>query len=251
MIIGWLARFVVGERGLGSMPIFGGLTVRSWLTRFRRRLSTIPTLGSAEAYALWAGSYPPEAHNSFMRLEESTVRQQLPDLGGRRVLDAACGTGRYAQLARGRGASRVVGADSSLAMLRRGPGFPRARADLTALPFAAASFDVVICGLALGHLSPGQMPRALAELARVLDGRGTIVLSDFHPYLHWAGHRRTFTAPDGGRFNVEHHPHLVADYLRALAAAGLEVTELIEAPGMVEGREVPAVLVIAARPRRS
>jgi malonyl-CoA O-methyltransferase len=232
------------------MPIFGGFTVRSWLARLRARVSTTPTLGSAEAYSLWAASYPPEAHNSFMRLEESAVRQLLPDLGARRVLDAACGTGRYAQLARGRGASRVVGADSSLAMLRRAAGFARARADLTALPFAAAAFDVVICGLALGHLSPGQMPRAIAELARVLDGRGTVVLSDFHPYLYRAGRRRTFTASSGARFNVEHHPHLVADYFRALTAAGLGVTGLIEAPGTVHGRDVPAVLVIAARPRQ-
>ena len=96
------------------MPIFGGFTARSWLARLRARVSTTPTLGSAEAYSLWAASYPPEAHNSFMRLEESAVRQLLPDLGARRVLDAACGTGRYAQLAHGRGASRVVGADSRL-----------------------------------------------------------------------------------------------------------------------------------------
>jgi malonyl-CoA O-methyltransferase len=95
-----------------------------------------------------------------------------------------------------------VGADSSLAMLRRADRFARARADLTALPFAAATFDVVICGLALGHLSPGRLPRAIAELARVLDGRGTVVLSDFHPYLYRAGHRRIFTASSGARFNV-------------------------------------------------
>ncbi len=110
---------------------------------------------------------------------------------------------------------------------------------------------MVICGLALGHLSPGQMPRAIAELARVLDGRGTIVLSDFHPYLYRAGQRRIFTASSGARFNVEHHPHLIADYFRALTAAGLGVTGLIEAPGTVHGRDVPAVLVIAARPRQS
>jgi SAM-dependent methyltransferase len=232
------------------MPSFGGFTVRSWLARLRNRLSTIPTLGSAEAYSLWAASYPPEAHNSFMRLEESAVRQLLPDLGGRRVLDAASGTGRYGRLAGRQGARQVVGADSSQAMLRRGSGFPRLRADLTALPFAAATFDVVVCGLALGHLSPAQMPRAISEMARVLDGRGTLVLSDFHPHLYWAGHRRTFTAANGARFNVEHHPHLAGDYFRALTAAGLSITELVEAPGTVEGRDVPAVLVIAARPRR-
>jgi hypothetical protein len=36
-----------------------------------------------------------------------------------------------------------------------------------------------------------------------------------------------------------------------LTAAGLSVTELIEAPGTVHGRDVPAVLVIAARPRQT
>jgi malonyl-CoA O-methyltransferase len=222
--------------------------VGSWLGRLLGRVPTTRTLRPAEAYSLWAESYPPEAHNSFMAIEQAAVLEVLPALAGRRVLDVACGSGRYAQLALQRGAHQVVGTDSSRAMLARGAGFARLRADLTALPLRSASFDLVICGLALGHLPPQRMPQAIAEMARVVDRGGTVVFSDFHPYLYLTGHRRTLTLPSGDTYNVEHHPHLVADYFKAIRAAGLTVTALLEAKAEVTGRQVPSVLVVAAEP---
>ena len=122
-----------------------------------------------------------------MALEQRAVLEVLPALSGRRVLDLACGTGRYAQLALQRGASQVVGTDSNLAMLGRGSGFPRLRADLTALPFRFGSFDVIICGLALGHLPPDRMPTAIEEMSRVVD-RGALWCSAiFIPTSIWPG----------------------------------------------------------------
>jgi ubiquinone/menaquinone biosynthesis C-methylase UbiE len=186
-----------------------------------------------------------------MAIEQRAVLEVLPTLSGRRVLDLACGTGRYAQLALQGGARQVVGTDSSQAMLRRAAGFPRLRADLTALPFGSATFDVVVCGLALGHLPPNRMPAAIVEMSRVVDRNGGLVFSDFHPYLYLQGHRRTFTSRNGDRYQVEHHPHLIADYLAAIRAAGLTVTALVEAKAPVAGREALAVLVVAARPNRT
>lgn len=185
-----------------------------------------------------------------MALEQRAVLEVLPALSGCRVLDLACGTGRYAQLALNSDASQVVGTDSNLAMLGRGSGFPRLRADLTALPFRFGSFDVIICGLALGHLPPDRMPTAIGEMARVVDRGGTVVFSDFHPDLYLRGHRRTFTLANGDSYEVEHHPHLVADYLEAIRGAGLTVTALVEAKATAT-EEGPAVLVVAARPNRT
>src|SRR3954468_19380131 len=53
-----------------------------------------PTLAPAAAYALWAASYPPHAHNPLMLAEERAMLALLPaDLRGRKVLDAAAAAG--------------------------------------------------------------------------------------------------------------------------------------------------------------
>jgi SAM-dependent methyltransferase len=93
-----------------------------------------------------------------------------------RVLDLACGPGTYARpFARRLPAGRVVGLDLSRPMLAHAQRLRRAesltnldlvRGSALALPFAAASFDVVNCCGAL-HLFP-DVPRALAEVHRVL-----------------------------------------------------------------------------------
>src|SRR5512145_1210761 len=89
------------------------------LTRLRRLLPSRPirTLASLEAYACWAASYPPHAHNPLMQVEEQAMLNLMPDLAGRIVLDLACGTGRYSRLGLERGAHLAVGLDNSPAML--------------------------------------------------------------------------------------------------------------------------------------
>jgi malonyl-CoA O-methyltransferase len=179
-----------------------------------------------------------------MEIEQAEMLRLLPNVAGRSVLDLACGTGRYGLIAGQRGARRVVGADNSAAMLQRGGLRPAAEASMTALPFAANSFEVVICGLALGHLPPEAMRRAIAEIARVLRQGGTALFSDFHPYLYLKGGRRTFCAPDGTTYAAEHYPHLVADYFAAISAAGMAVSAISEPLRQVDGAEVPVVLVM-------
>jgi malonyl-CoA O-methyltransferase len=206
--------------------------------------TAVETLPSVEAYTLWSASYPPRAHNRLMEIEQAEMLRLLPEVAGRDVLDLACGTGRYGLIAQRVGASQVVGVDNSAAMLQRGALRLAVEASMTALPFAAASSDVVMCGLALGHLPPEAMRRAIAEIARVLRRGGTALFSDFHPYLYLRGGRRTFCAPDGTTYAVEHYPHLVADYFAAISAAGMTVTAISEPTWRVDEMEVPAVLVM-------
>jgi SAM-dependent methyltransferase len=106
--------------------------------------------------------------------------------GCKRILDAACGNGRYSKfLLRHADADAVVTAfDLSLQMLVRARGrlgkLPRgdkvsfAVADLTRLPYADGAFDAVVCGWALEHL-PDPEP-GLRELARVLRPGGKFLL---------------------------------------------------------------------------
>jgi malonyl-CoA O-methyltransferase len=199
------------------------------IAKLRKRwfAAAVPeTLSSLRAYDKWAKAYPPDAHNALMQAEQAAMLDLLPSLAGQVVLDLACGTGRYARLALERGASLAVGLDNSPAMLRANALPLRALATTEALPLPNGSWDGVICGLALGHLP--HLEASLREIARVLKPGGWALISDFHPFIFLNGQRRTFTAPDGSTYAVEHYAHLYADYHRAAAAAGLRVDALAE-----------------------
>jgi len=173
------------------------------------------------------------------------LERLLPELGGREVLDLGCGKGRIAAVAAAAGASRVVAADLSLAMLTGGKaedGIRRLASALPALPFRPASFDVVVCALVLGHVA--DLGAALAAIAAVLRRGGWLVLSDFHPEATRRGWERTFADPDSGRsFAIEHHLHLLSDYRAACRDRGLRL-EALEEPAW-DG--TPVAFVLRAR----
>jgi ubiquinone/menaquinone biosynthesis C-methylase UbiE len=101
---------------------------------------------------------------------------------GERVLDVACGTGVVARAAAARvgGDGRVAAIDINPAMLAvarsirlvRGATIEWHEGSALALPFGDHTFDVALCQLGLQFVpAPGV---ALAELRRVLDGRGRL-----------------------------------------------------------------------------
>jgi SAM-dependent methyltransferase len=187
-----------------------------------------PELGAADGYAIWSESYD-EPGNPIVAIEEAAVDGLLTELPAGRALDAACGTGRHARRLLELGHT-VSGVDLTPEMLERArisvPQATFAVADLRQLPFADASFEVVVCGLALAHLP--SLDGAVGELARVLAPGGRLVVSVLHPFQALLGWNAPFSAPDGSRGFVREHPHLHADYLAAFNAAGLEVTDCIE-----------------------
>jgi demethylmenaquinone methyltransferase/2-methoxy-6-polyprenyl-1,4-benzoquinol methylase len=102
----------------------------------------------------------------------------LVDVGpGDRVLDLACGTGDFSQLALARGA-RAIGLDFAGEMLhrarRRVAGGAFVQGDGAALPLADGVATVAACGFALRNFV--SLPEIFAELARVLAPRGRLVL---------------------------------------------------------------------------
>lgn len=208
-------------------------------------------LEPADAYARWAPCYPAEAHNTLMAIEEAAVVDLLPPTPGP-ALDLACGTGRYANVLRARGVVSVFGLDRSPEMLQRAkqggrPHFALVRGDLRALPFRRTTFDLVVCGLAVGDL--GELASAIAEAARVLRSRGWLVYSDLHPGGARAGWQRTFEDERGRQWAVRHHVHDIADHLAACRDAGLVVDAVHEPLIAVPHRFFgwPAALVIRAR----
>jgi SAM-dependent methyltransferase len=106
---------------------------------------------------------------------------------GMRVLDAGCGSGRHLCEAFRTPGVDVTGADLNWVDLCKAKGilFLMARekpgkwivtnADIVHLPYAAASFDVVVCSEVLEHLPEGKA--AVAELVRVLKPGGDLVVT--------------------------------------------------------------------------
>ena len=111
------------------------------------------------------------------------IRPEAFDVRGcKSILDAACGDGRYSRflLRRADPDALVTSFDLSRGMLARARSrlksdrITQVVADITALPYADASFDAIVCGWVLEHL-PDPAP-GLRELARVLQPAGKLLL---------------------------------------------------------------------------
>ncbi|HYN84780.1 MAG TPA: class I SAM-dependent methyltransferase [Pyrinomonadaceae bacterium] len=135
----------------------------------------------AEAYASVIDTKP---HNAMC--ERPATLSLLPDVAGRRVLDAGCGPGVYSEWLVGRGAE-VLALDASpkmvgLARQRLGARAEVRVADLGApLDFVESeSFDVVLSPLVLDYVEDWAGP--LSEFHRVLRAGGHFVFSLTHPF---------------------------------------------------------------------
>lgn len=118
---------------------------------------------------------------------EAATHHLLEPLGlpGRRVLDLACGAGRYGAAVARRGAA-VVGLDLSAVLLAKGqrdaPELALVRGHMRHLPFTAACFDLVLCMFtSFGYMESATEDRAvLGEIRRVLRPGGLLVLDLFN-----------------------------------------------------------------------
>jgi len=212
-----------------------------------------------EAYERWAPIYPPVAHNPLMRAEQRSMLEVFPDVEGGRVLDLACGSGRYCQLLREANAAELVALDFCVPMLEQVAVASRVRASMMQLPFQPAVFDAVVSGLAVGHAT--DIHQWMSEVARVLRPGGSLLYSDFHSEAIGAGMTRSFKDTTNVTRTVPHQVYDVACQRDAMAAAGLTVETLTEIRMGIELTEafpgservyrewhgVPVVLVVRAR----
>jgi SAM-dependent methyltransferase len=141
---------------------------------------------------------------------------------GARALDAGCGTGFQTRLL-GELGWRAHGVDLSGGLLavarRRLPTARLARGTVEALPYADASFDVVVCcGSTLSFVD--DPARALGEMARVLRPGGRLLLECEHrPSLDLAWALGSALLGDGLGYGVS--PREVWRAIRARDAAWL------------------------------
>ncbi|WP_426688580.1 class I SAM-dependent methyltransferase [Rhodanobacter ginsengiterrae] len=200
----------------------------------------------AQAYALWASSYPAHAHNPVMQAEERAMLGLMPaSLHGEAVLDVGCGSGRYMLHALRRDAARVIGVDLSARMLARAgtelAAWPSVaeidlvQGSLAALPVPDAWANLTICGLVVGHLDILQ--QSLAELCRVTRPGGTLLCSDVHPIGHALGWLRDFKSGDR-HYAVQHTQHLYSHWHAACATLGVRIEQVLEP--LLDPADIPA-----------
>ena len=173
-------------------------------------------------YERWAPTYD-DFPNPLLAREQRHVIPLLPGLRNRRVLDLACGTGRWLLQLSATHAGSTVGIDLSSAMLRVAGRKKElsgilAQADCLNLPFRPATFDFAICSFALGHIQ--DLQSAAAEFARVMKPDSDLFVTDLHPEAYAWGWRTGFRDRQSA-VQVHNKPHTAEDILRAFYCAGL------------------------------
>jgi ubiquinone/menaquinone biosynthesis C-methylase UbiE len=180
-----------------------------------------PCLPIEEGYRRWAPIYD-ATPNPVLALEERYLMPLLPLVQGKRILDLACGTGRWLQILVNMGPSLSVGIDLSTAMLavaqKKGSleGI-LAKADCTRLPFRGQCFDLVVFSFALGHVA--DIGRMIKELARVMKPDADLYVSDIHPEAYDKGWRTGFR-DEVSAAEIEHSPRSLTSIREHFGSAG-------------------------------
>ncbi|MWC29368.1 class I SAM-dependent methyltransferase [Paenibacillus sp. MMS18-CY102] len=212
--------------------------------------------------------------------EWPALKQLIPNLKDKRVLDLGCGYGWHCRYAREHGARSVVGVDISAKMLERAksyggdPAITYIQLPIEDIDFAAGQFDVVISSLALHYIA--DFEAVCRRIAHALTPGGTFVLSVEHPVftaraaqdwhygvegerLHWPiddyqseGLRQTRFLDN----DVVKYHRTLATLLNALISTGFTITQLSEPqptpeaiaqyPDMRDETRRPIFLLVAA-----
>ena len=150
-------------------------------------------MGAEPQYEVFAEEFLDQAREGFYNAhyDRPVCLELLGNVAGRRVLDAACGPGLYAEALLARGA-QVIGFDQSPRMIElcrhRVPAGEFRIHDLAQpldwLP--DRSVDLALLALAIEYVD--DRVAALRELHRVLRPDGALVLSRQHPTGDWLRH---------------------------------------------------------------
>ena len=198
----------------------------------------------AEEYVEEVESNPYNAH-----LEFPATTELIPDVDGKRILDAGCGAGLYTEWLLEGGAD-VVGVDASEGMLERArerlDDAALQRVDLSGpLPFRVDAFDGIVSGLALGYIE--EWRPVFEEFRRVLADGGFVVFSVKHPFDEFplpaaSNYFETERYVKEWAVDVPYHRRPLSAVLNPVLEAGLRLDHVAEPQ--------PTAAFEAARPER-
>mgnify|MGYP001171376149 CR=1 FL=1 len=180
------------------------------------------------------------------------LKQLIPDLQGKRVLDLGCGFGWHCRYAREQQATEVIGVDISEKMLTKAreltndPQIKYLNMPIEKINFSPAQFDVVISSLALHYVKSLEL--VCQKIYDYLKPGGAFILSVEHPIftarseqdwwydeagnrLHWPvdhyqaeGLRETIFL----NHRVVKYHRTVSTYINSLIAADFTIREVRE-----------------------
>ena len=180
-------------------------------------------VSAAEGYERWAPIYDHEP-NPLLSREERHLFPLLANLRKRRLLDLACGTGRWLQRLSSQGSELGVGLDRSGAMLRVASRKSEITGRLTraaceSLPFRGGVFELALCSFALGHFADVEL--IASELARVTAPGADLFVSDLHPDAYDLGWRVGFRDKSSA-VQIETVSRSIEDIIQTFRSNGFE-----------------------------
>ncbi|WP_435334438.1 class I SAM-dependent methyltransferase [Haloarchaeobius sp. TZWWS8] len=196
-----------------------------------------------DAYDKLARTYEVQEEDPYCAdLEFPATTDLIPDVAGKRVLDAGCGHGRYAEWLLEREAD-VVAVDRNAGMLERarrrlGDRAAVHQGDISEhLEFAAdGTFDGVVCGLSLHYVEDWR--ECFTEFARILRPGGFLVFSAQHPVDEYVAfdaedyfevERKVMTwSPGGEEIDVPFYRRPFSEVVNPLLESGFRLDELVE-----------------------
>jgi len=197
--------------------------------------------GFADRYAAAVATKP---HNALY--ERPAMLSLLPEVRGRRVLDAGCGPGLYAEWLAQQGAS-VVAVDGAPRMVELAQERTRGLAVEVRLAnleeplagLADASFDLVLAPLVLDYIRDWR--KVFREFRRLLAEGGRLVFSTVHPAFDWiALHRQResyfatelvsayFTGFGEPSHFIEYYRRPMEEIFNSLIESGFRVERVLE-----------------------
>lgn len=229
--------YLLGIEGVALMRAYAGEHDRDFtqarIAEIRHLLDQSEALGDgvdldaismAAGYDGWAPFYD-DPENPFFAIDEAALLPILDTIPAGDAVDAMCGTGRYAEQLAARG-HRVLGYDVSPGMLdvarAKVPAAQFVVADVTSMPVAGASADVMVNALAINHVQ--DLGPVFTEAARILRPGAHLLMCSMAGYF--VGSRLSPLPVHDAHGNIGYLPewdHSTGDYLRAALAAGFTV----------------------------
>lgn len=213
--------------------------------------STFHETSMASTYEAWAPHYDEwNCINSYTvtGVEHSVVSKIVDALPPGRMLDAACGTGRWAKHIATQGWEAYL-VDISLPMLSNCKAFLEGGesalavlADLKSLPFPANCFDLVICSFAILHIA--DLRGTVEELARVTSDGGVVIITDIHPalQLEWGKSKQISISGTAYPFPCFHYS--INEYISAANESRLKLVAKYQLKALIDDQAREAVIVL-------
>ncbi len=199
-----------------------------------------------QAYNVWAEKYD-TVENKTRDIEARALREFVKIDELLDILEIGCGTGKNTEYLLTK-AKKLVGADFSKEMLER------AKAKITAenvefrqfdlrenWAFAADSFDLITCSLALEHLE--NIDFVFSEAQRVLRRSGRFYIGELHPFKQYQGSKARF-AIDSHVFELECFVHHISEFFAAAKGNDFNCVELQEWFDDDDKTQIPRLLTM-------